>query len=129
MSILSWYGVDQPEDAIEDSLKRFAAEMGFLPLTSKSNAGTCPIGMSIPMLFTKDTVGNEELMFAKLIVGGLKVEEVMNLFAIFPIDATMQDGGKKKQCIRNEYSCIWHLECYLPIFDNVATFLFFIEIP
>ena len=62
--------------------------------------------MSIPMLFTKDTVGNEELMFAKLIVGGLKVEEVMNLFAIFPIDATMQDGGKKKQCIRNEYSCI-----------------------
>ena len=73
--------------------------MGFLPLTSKSNAGTCPVGMSIPISFTKDTVGNKELMFAKLVVGELKVGEVMNLFAIFPIGATMQDGSKKKRSI------------------------------
>jgi len=45
------------------------------------------------MSFTKDTVGKEELMFAKLIDEGLKVEEIMNLFAIFPIGTTMQDGG------------------------------------
>ena len=45
------------------------------------------------MLFTKDTVGKEELMFVKLIDEGLKVEEIMNLFTIFPIGATMQDGG------------------------------------
>ena len=49
------------------------------------------------MSFTKDIVGNEELTFAKLIVGELKVEEVMNLFIIFPIGATMQDGGKRKR--------------------------------
>ena len=58
--------------------------------------------MSIPMSFTKDTVGNEELTFVKLIVGGLKVEEVMNLFAIFPIGATMQDGGKRKRSDDNK---------------------------
>ena len=45
------------------------------------------------MLFTKDTVGKEELMIVKLIDEGLKVEEIMNLFTIFPIGATMQDGG------------------------------------
>ena len=54
------------------------------------------------MSFTKDTVGNEELTFVKLIVGGLKVEEVMNLFAIFPIGATMQDGGKRKRSDDNK---------------------------
>jgi len=49
------------------------------------------------MSFTKDTVGKEELTFAKLIDEGLKVEEIMNLFAIFPIGATMQDGGKRRR--------------------------------
>jgi len=41
------------------------------------------------MSFAKDTVGKEELTFVKLVVEGLKVEEIMNLFTIFPIDATM----------------------------------------
>jgi len=27
----------------------------------------------------------------------LKVEEVMNLFTLFPIGTTMQDGGKRKR--------------------------------
>ena len=49
------------------------------------------------MSFTKNTVGNEELIFVKLVVGGLRVEEVINLFAIFPIGTTMQDGGKRKR--------------------------------
>ena len=93
ISILSWYGVDQSEDAINDSLERFTAKVGFLSLTLHSNIGTWFVGLSIPMSFTKDTVGKEELMFAKLIDEGLKVEEIMNLFTIFPIDATMQDGG------------------------------------
>jgi len=52
------------------------------------------------MSFTKDTVGKEELTFVKLIVEGLKVGEIMNLFTIFPIGATMQDGSKRK---RSEY--------------------------
>jgi len=49
------------------------------------------------MSFTKDTVGKEELTFAKLIVEGLKVEEIMNLFDIFSIGATMQYGDKRKR--------------------------------
>jgi len=68
-SILSWYGVDRPEDAIEDSLDKFTEEMGFLPLTSKSDTGACSVGMSISMSFTIDTVGNEELTFVELVVG------------------------------------------------------------
>jgi len=50
------------------------------------------------MSFTEDTVGREELMFALVIVEELKVEGRKNLFAIFPIGATMQDGGKRKRC-------------------------------
>jgi len=56
------------------------------------------------MSFTKDTVGKEELTFVKLVVEGLKVEEIMNLFAIFPIDATMQDGGKRKRSGASYYN-------------------------
>ena len=64
----------QPEDAIEDSLEKFTAEVGILPLTSKSNIDTCPVELSIPMSFTEDTVGKEELMFALVVVEELKVE-------------------------------------------------------
>ena len=86
-------------DAIKGSLEIFAVEVRFLPLTSKSNAGTCPIELSIPISFTKDTVGKKELTFAKLVVEGLKVEERKNLFVIFLIDTTMQDGGKRKEAV------------------------------
>ena len=64
----------QPEDAIEDSLEKFIAEVGILPLTSKSNIDTCPVELSIPMSFTEDTVGKEELTFALVVVEELKVE-------------------------------------------------------
>jgi len=59
------------------------------------------------MLFTKDTVGKEELTFAKLVVEGLKVEEIMNLFTMFLIGTTMQDGGKRKRsaCCVTVISC------------------------
>jgi len=33
------------------------------------------------------------------VVDGLEVEEKDNLFAIFPIGATMQDDGKRKRSI------------------------------
>ena len=56
------------------------------------------------MSFTKDTVGKEELTFVKLIVEGLKVGEIMNLFTIFPIGATMQDGSKRKRSEWDIYS-------------------------
>ena len=62
MFILSWYGVERPEEAIKDSLERFTGEIEFLPLTFNSIAGTCPVGMSIPMSFAEDIVGIEDLM-------------------------------------------------------------------
>ena len=71
--------------------------MGILPLTSKLDTGTYPVELSIPMSFTEDTVGKEELTFALVVVEELKVEGKKNLFAIFPIGATMQDGGKRKR--------------------------------
>jgi len=52
--------------------------------------------MSIPVQFVGNTVGKmnscELDMFEEL-----KVVEKMNLFTIFPIDTTMQDGGKRKR--------------------------------
>jgi len=49
------------------------------------------------MSIAKDTVGKKELTFVKLVVEGLEVEEIIKLFAIFPIGATMQDGGNRKR--------------------------------
>ena len=71
--------------------------MGILPLTLKLNTDTCSVELSIPISFTEDIVGEEELMFALVIVEELKVKEKKNLFAIFPIGATMQDDGKRKR--------------------------------
>jgi len=89
--ILSQYGIARPEDAIEDSLERLKAVVGVLPLTSLLLAGSYPVELSIPVSFERNTVGNAE--FCNLgVVEELKVEE-RNLFAIFPIDATMQDSG------------------------------------
>ena len=40
MSILSWYGVDRPEEAIEDSLEILTEDIRFLLCTSELLAGT-----------------------------------------------------------------------------------------
>ena len=58
LSILSQYGIARPEDVIEDSLEKFKAVIGVLPLTSQLLTGTCPVEMSIPVQFKEDTVGN-----------------------------------------------------------------------
>jgi len=49
------------------------------------------------MLFG-NTVGNEDVC-EKSVVKELRFEEKNTLFAIFPIGATMQDGGKRKEAI------------------------------
>jgi len=86
---------EQVED-IEESLERFFLVEKVLPLISKLFTGTNPVGMSIPMQFVRNMVGKmnscELDMFEEL-----KAVEKMNLFAIFPIDTTMQDGGKRKK--------------------------------
>ena len=103
--ILSQYGVACSEDAIEDSLERLKAVVGILPLTLLLLAGSCLVELFIPVLFEGNTVGNAEVCNLD-IVEELKVEE-RNLFAIFSICTTMQDGGKRKEAIEKHY-------CYTP---------------
>ena len=54
--------------------------------------------MSIPMLGLEDIVGKRFESVELVIIEELKVGE-RNLFAIFPIGATIQDGGKRKEAI------------------------------
>ena len=62
VSILLWYRVKCPEEAIKDSLERFTEETKFLSLIFNSEAGTCSVGMSIPMSYAEDIVGIEDLL-------------------------------------------------------------------
>ena len=71
--------------------------VGVLPLTSLLLAGSCPVELSIPVLFEGNTVGNAEVCDLD-VVEELIVEE-KNLFAIFPIGTTIQDGGKRKEAL------------------------------
>jgi len=96
-SFLSQYGIACPEDVIEDSLERLKVVVGVLPLISLLLAGSCPVELSIPVPFEGNTVGNAEVCNLG-IVEELIVEE-KNLFAIFPIGATIQDGGKRKEAL------------------------------
>jgi len=53
--------------------------------------------MSIPISISVNIAGKEVLKL-KAMVAVLKVKEIKdNLFTVFPIDATMQDGGKRKR--------------------------------
>jgi len=61
-----------------------------------SDAG--PEKESIPVLFEGNTVGNVKVCELD-IVEKLKFEEENCLFAKFPIGATMQDGGKRKEAM------------------------------
>jgi len=59
--------------------------------------------MSIPISISVDIAGKEVLKL-EAVVTVLKVEEIKdNLFAVFPIGITMQDGGKRKRSRNNNY--------------------------
>ena len=101
---------DQVED-IKEFLERFFSVEEVLLLTSKPFIGTNPIGRSIPVQLAENTVG--KMKSCKLVVvEKLKVEGKMNLFAIFLIGATMQDGGKRK---RSNCICLYLAYCELCI--------------
>ena len=53
--------------------------------------------MSIPVLFVKDIAGRGVLVLNAIDEVLKLVGEKENLFADFPIGATMQDGGKRKR--------------------------------
>ena len=93
----SQYGVDRPEDTIEGSLEEWLEEKAFLPHTSLLVERTHPVWLTIPMLDSEGIAGKELLNWDS-VVELLKFErEKDNLFADFPIGATMQDGGKRKR--------------------------------
>jgi len=49
------------------------------------------------MFVPEDIVGRGFLKLADIVDELKKIEEKDNLFADFPIDATIQDGGKRKR--------------------------------
>jgi len=53
--------------------------------------------MSIPMLFVIDIAGRGDLVLNAIVEMLKLVGEKENLFADFPIGATMQDGSKRKR--------------------------------
>ena len=78
-------------------------DKGFLPRTSGLLVRTRPDWLSIPMFISKDIVGKRFLTL-KAVVELLKGEvEKDNLFADFPIGATIQDGGKRKKSDDSSY--------------------------
>jgi len=88
---------DRVED-IEESLEKFFSVEEVFPLTSKPLTGINPVGMSIPVHFEDNTVG--KINSCELdVTKKLKVEERRNLFTVFPIGTTMQDGGKRKRSV------------------------------
>ena len=62
--------------------------------------------MSISMSFAEDIVGKDVLTLGAIVEMLRFGEEKENLFAVFPIGATIQDGGKRKRS--NE----WSQYCY-----------------
>jgi len=88
--------IEEWVEDIKESLERFFLVEEVLPLTSKLFIDTNPVGISILVWFVGNTVGKTDSckldMFEEL-----KAVEKMNLFAIFPIGTTIQDGGKRKR--------------------------------
>jgi len=81
---------------IDVSLERLISIEEVLPLISMLFLGEIPEDLSIPVLLVGVMVGKENCCELDVIVE-LKVGGKLNLFAIFPIGTTMQDGGKRKK--------------------------------
>jgi len=81
---------------IDMSLERLILIERVLPLTSMLLLEEVPENLSIPVLLVGNMVGKENCCELDMIVE-LKVGGKLNLFTIFPIGTTMQDGGKRKR--------------------------------
>ena len=103
-AILSWYVTEEQVEDIDVSLERLISIEEDLPLTLALFLGEAPEDLSIPMLLIRDMVGKEDCCELDVVIE-LKVEGKMNLFTIFLIGATMQDGGKRKKSNDDD---LWH---------------------
>ena len=81
---------------IDMSLERLISIEEVLPLISMLFLGEIPEDLSIPVLLVGVMVGKENCCELDVIVE-LKVGGKLNLFTIFPIGTTIQDGGKRKK--------------------------------
>ena len=86
---------EQVED-IEVSLDKFFSIREDLPLVLLLVPGLVPVDLSIPVLMLAFMVGKKVCSLWD-VIEELKVGGKMNLFAVFPIGATIQDGGKRKR--------------------------------
>ena len=78
------------------SLDGFFSILEDLPLDLKLLTGMILVNLSIPVLELSFTVGKRVCELRDVLIV-LRVEGKMNLFAIFPMDATIQDGSKRKR--------------------------------
>jgi len=84
---------------IDVSLERLVWIDLVLPLTSTLLLEEVPEDLSIPVLLVGNMVGRGNCCELD-VIEKLKVGGELNLFAIFPIGATMQDGGKRKRSMK-----------------------------
>ena len=128
--ILLWYSITQPEDIVEESLERFILDVGVLPLTSKLKAGNCPVELSIPVWFTKNTVGKVE---SESCWEYVFVEEMKKLFPKSLTGTTIQDGGTRERGLRwlsndNEHSKVITYISELQRVDFVLFYFLFLNL-
>ena len=88
--------VEETVEDIEEFLDLFLCIWGNLPLTSLLMTGLVPVEWSISVLLKAFTEGKKVHWLLDWIVV-LKEVVKLNLFAISPIGATIQDGGKRKR--------------------------------
>ena len=99
------------EERVEDIemfFDRFFLIWEDLPLVSLLVTGLVPVDLSIPVLVQVFTVGKKVCRLWDVIVV-LKIRGKMNLFAVFPIGATMQDSSKRKEAWSHD-SCSSRLD-------------------
>jgi len=101
---------EQVED-IDVSLERLISIEEVLPFTSMLFLGEVSVDLSIPVLLVGNMVGKVNCCELDMIVE-LRVGGKLNLFAIFPIGATMQDGGKRKGSVFAMLCCCLSLMQY-----------------
>ena len=90
--------VEETIEDIEESLDKFLWIWGDLPLTLLLMTGLVSVEWSISVLLKTFTEGNKVRWLLDWIVV-LKEVGKLNLFAVSPIGATIQDGGKRKRSV------------------------------
>ena len=124
--------VEETIEDIEESLDWFLRIWGDLPLISLMITGLVPVEWFISVLLKVFTEGKEVCWLLDWIVE-LKEVGKLNLFAVSPIGAPIQDGGKRKRSAEEFlfYYYITYTDIFIIIYfingffmDNICWSLF-----